>query len=169
MRKHVGYALATVAALVAFGAGAGVAEAQEHPIHAGGHLSYGFEDFSEFGVGIHATYPLMDAIAGAASFTYHFPGEDLTFWDLNLNAHFRFALEGNFTPYAGGGLNYSRISFDLGEGFTASNSEVGLNVLGGAFTDLENNIRLFGELRFVISDLDQLVLTLGASLPLGGN
>jgi opacity protein-like surface antigen len=146
-------------------------EAQQ-PIHAGAHLAYGLEDFSKLGVGVHATYPFTDLIAGAGSFTVHFPGDGLSFWDLNLNAHYRFPLEGNITPYAGGGLNYARLSFDLPPilgGGSVSSSEVGLNVLGGAFMDLENDWRLFGEARFVISDADQLVLTFGVSLPLGGN
>ena len=146
-------------------------EAQE--LHVGGQASYGTEDFSELGVGVRGTYLLTDVIAGAADFNYHFPGEGLTFWDLNINGHYHFDLNGGVTPYAGAGINYSNLSVDLdfgefGDFGSASTSEVGINVLGGVFTDLDNGVRLYGEGRFVISDADQLVLTVGAGFPLGG-
>ncbi len=148
-----------------FDANAGAAQ----EIHAGAHLSYGSEDFSELGVGVHGTYLVTDEIAGWASFTYHFPGEDVTFWDLNINGHYRFEVAADVTPYVGAGINYSSLSVDVpGLGFgTASTSEVGLNALGGAFMDMDNGMRPFGELRFVFSDADQLVLTLGLSVPVG--
>lgn len=164
---------ALAAAFAVLTAGTAELTAQERPIHAGAHVSYGFEEWSSFGLGLNASYPLAEAILGAASFTYHFPGEEFTFWDFNLNAHFLFDIEGNITPYAGGGLNYSRWGFPTidvpGFDITASGSEVGLNLVGGAFMSLENRMRLFTEGRFVISDLDQFVLSAGLSLPLGGN
>lgn len=145
----------------------GASSTLEGQTHVGGHLSYGTEDFSDLGVGAHGTYLFTDVLAGAASFTYHFPGEDVNFWDMNFNAHYRFPIDAAVTPYLGGGINYSRISVDLPGFDSASDSEVGLNALGGAFFDLDNGARLFGEGRFVISDLDQLVLTFGASFPVG--
>ncbi len=144
-------------------------EAQQ--LHLGGQASYGTESYSELGVGAFGTYLFAENIAGAGSFNYHFPGDNISFWDFNANVHYRFDIDAGITPYAGGGLNYSNISVDVdvpGAGaFGASSSEVGLNVLGGAFTDLDNGIRIFGEGRFVISDADQLVLSVGLGIPLG--
>lgn len=158
------------AAFIFFLSGGPSLQAQD--IHAGVHGSYGSESFADAGLGVHATYLLTQMIAGAASFTWHFPGDDFRFWDLNLNAHYRFPIDAQVTPYIGAGANYSRLSFpaadDIGfGGGRATDTELGLNLLGGAFADLGPSIRFFGEGRFVISDADQFVLTLGLSLLVG--
>lgn len=142
------------------------AEALEAQAHLGGHFSYGLEEFSEPGIGVDGTYLFTDVLAGAASFTYHFPGDDITFWDLNFNAQYHFPMGAAITPYLGGGINYSRLGFDVGVA-SGSTSEVGLNLLGGGFMDFDNAMRLFGEGRFVLSDADQLVLSLGLGVPVG--
>lgn len=147
----------------------GVGTLEGQTLHLGGHASYGTEDFSKAGVGAHATYLVTEDIAGAAALTFHFPGDDITFWDLNVNAHYRFTIDEDYTPYVGGGINYSHISVDDTDfGFgSVSSSEVGLNILAGVFLELANGMRPFGEARFVFSDADQLVLTVGLSLPVG--
>ena len=66
--------------------------------------------------------------------------------------------------YAIGGVNYSRFGFELdlfGIPVEASASEVGANLGLGANFSKGNNITPFGEIKYIVSDLDQLVITAG--------
>lgn len=68
------------------------------------------------------------------SIDYYFVDVDgyslLTF---DINALYEFGVDNEaFTPYAGGGLGFVRSSVDFGELGSASNTEVGLNLVGGA-------------------------------------
>jgi opacity protein-like surface antigen len=163
-------AMPALACALFLGWSAGALEAQQaQRVFAGPHVSYGFEDYSEAGVGIHGTYPLTDLFLGAVSFTYFFPDEDIDFWDVNVNGHYLIQIEGNVTPYLGAGINYSRISFDVPDVpflDSVSNSEFGFNLLGGAILGLGNAARLFAEGRYVVSDLDQFIVTIGLSFPI---
>jgi hypothetical protein len=67
-------------------------------------------------------------------------GNDASQIQLTVNALYELGIENTtFTPYAGGGLSYVRRSFDVPEDVDIedSNSEIGLNVIGGAeFTNI---------------------------------
>lgn len=107
--------------------------------------------------------------------TFDFGGGNeytLTWWELNANANYIFFSDEdeNLQAYAIGGLNYTTLSYsgDTGTAGDPSTSEVGLNVgIGGEYgLDFAD---LFGELKFVLGDADQLNIAIGLRIPLGGN
>lgn len=58
--------------------------------------------------------------------------------NVDINALYEFGVDNQaFTPYAGGGLGVIRSSFDAG-GISASDTEIGLNLLGGATFETGN-------------------------------
>jgi len=85
-----------------------------------------------------------------------FPEGNLNWWDFNANLFYHFHRPDTqaWLPYVGGGLNVARLSAG-----NASNSEAGLNLGGGI--RFPGNVTPFVELRAVVSDADQIVLTGG--------
>lgn len=73
-----------------------------------------------------------------ASFDYYLTDVDnLTYFAVDLNALYEFGVDNqSLVPYTGGGIGITRVSFDTGQtqfgSFSASSTEVGLNLIGGA-------------------------------------
>lgn len=92
-------------------------------------------------------------------FNYYFPDfcedvDDCSFWEINGNIAVPITAQ-TIDPYAGLGLNIARVSV-LGE----SDSEVGLNLLGGLRFNL-GRLGAYTEGRFVLSGAEQFSLTFG--------
>jgi hypothetical protein len=93
------------------------------------------------------------------SFDWFFPDfcdnvDDCSYWELNGNLAVPIT-SSTIDPYAGLGLNVGRVA--VGD---ASNTEVGLNLLGGLRFRL-GSLGAFGEGRAVLGGVEQLVLTFG--------
>ncbi|MDX1628036.1 MAG: hypothetical protein R3345_05020, partial [Fulvivirga sp.] len=68
---------------------------------------------------------------------------------------------GDVTAYALGGLNLATIGFDNPFGDDDSNTELGLNLGIGTNFNINSSVMPFAQLRFVIGDADQAVLSFG--------
>ncbi len=128
----------------------------------GGGLAYGTE-VESIGIQGGATYSFTEEIRGAADLLIFFP-DGFDWWELNFNGHYKFFSEDNINVYGLAGINYATLSFDSQFG-GGSTSEVGLNLGGGADFGLDF-ANLYTELRFVLGDLDQLVLAAGLRFPI---
>jgi hypothetical protein len=130
----------------------------------GAGLVYGTE-IEEFGVQLNGYYGLEQALPGlrvGAEFSYYFVEDPVTFWTLDVNGQYRFIEPGPFGAYAIAGLDIARVSVDLGPlGGDASDTEIGLNLGIGAEYAVTENVEIFGELKYVISDYDQAVFAVG--------
>ncbi len=155
MRKLVAAAGVVIAAF----AFAPRAEAQAF----GANLSWG--DDTDFGLGARVAFPIggsvgQKGIKGLATFDYFFP-DGFDFWEITGNGVYDISSSGSATPYVGAGITFARASYDVGPGFNGSNSEVGLNLLGGARFKPTGNVQPFVEARFQIRDGSQFVLSGG--------
>lgn len=149
----------------------------------GGGIAYGTE-IENMGINLTGQYFIKDNLAIAGSFTYYFPkdfgndlginGEDykIKWYEINANVNYYFDIPGNIKPYGLGGLNFSIVSiptFDFGGFFggggngvkNVSTSKIGLNIGGGADFDLGKNFTPFAQLKYVLSDFDQLQILAG--------
>lgn len=141
----------------------------------GAQANWGSE--ADFGVGGRILLDLGEAVPGlgfAGDFNYFFPDDDaddadFDWWEINGNGQYAFQIEdASVAPYLLGGLNITRIDFDVDDGgqdipgfdFSTSTTEVGLNV-GGGIKFPGGSITPFVEGRAVISDADQVVVTGG--------
>lgn len=129
-----------------------------------------FAEHTDIGVGARAIFDLSGhkaGVTGIASFDYFFGGDggfgdflgvDVSYWEANGNAVYTFSRTGSVQPYAGAGLNFAHIgvSSDFGGG---SNSDIGLNVLGGITFGKKG--RTFVEGRLELGGGDQFVVTAG--------
>lgn len=152
-------------------------------INLGGQLS--FADDFDVGLGVRATFGLPTAVPLEIITTadYFFPdgatGIDINYWEINANLVYLFSIPSSVVaPYAGGGLNFARASFSTDltgfgidipgdySSFEGSQSDLGLNLLGGARFNL-GSFTPFGELRFELNGGEQVVFSAGALFRLG--
>lgn len=93
------------------------------------------------------------------SFDWFFPDcNECTYWEINANLAVPITAT-SIDPYAGAGLNIAHISVETGVG-DVSDTEVGLNLLGGIRFDL-GTLGAFTEGRFELGGGEQFVLTFG--------
>jgi hypothetical protein len=127
---------------------------------------------TDFGIGGRGVFGLqslfpktpLDAIV---SFDYYFPsgapaGTSIHFWEINGNVAYRFTVPARsaLRPYAGSGLNIAHASASAG-GASASNTELGLNLLAGTTFKVKGTLTPFAEIRGVVGNANQVVLTGG--------
>lgn len=136
----------------------------------GGGLSLGTEaKEGGTGLGINARvdYSINEKFSIAPNFTFWFPGEDQTLWQLNADVHYTFAGDEALSFYGIGGLNYTHYKFDGGSydtefgslDFDYDDNSIGLNLGVGA-----NMNKFFGEVKYDTSGntVDgQIALTVG--------
>ena len=138
-------------------------------IKAGGGLSLGTDaNAGDVGVGIHlrGVYDINETWRATADFNFFFVEDPFSFWDLNANANYIFSNNESSILYALAGLNFAtaKVSIDLGPfggNVSESASELGLNIGAGGQMSLNETLDGFAELRYVIGDADQLVLSAG--------
>lgn len=142
----------------------------------GTFLGYGSE-IKTLGLGVNAEFPIMENLTIAPNFTYFLPKEEssivkTTIFELNANANYYFLNDDTFGVYGLAGLNYTSVKVkveDLGFGFggtSSSDGKIGLNIGGGANFNLGKSWTPFAELKYVLSDFDQLVLSAGVKFNL---
>jgi hypothetical protein len=140
--------------------------------------SLAWHDDADFGIGAWVSSPvdaISENVAGALEFLWFFPddgtGVDVTYWELNGNLYHDIPVDSDVVaPYAGLGLNIAHGSVSyrdiLGNEFDRSDTDVGLNLAGGAaFTG--GSIEPFAEFRIELGGGEGFVFTIGAALPLG--
>ena len=80
-------------------------------------------------------------------------GDDVTLVAINPEVFFLFAPHSRWTPYAGGGLGINIYNWDTNiPGADDSETEIGLNLLGGIETKISDRTKFFGEVKFGIGD-----------------
>jgi hypothetical protein len=135
-------------------------------VNLGGQASWA--DDADLGLGARVAVGLPAVpLEAIGSFDYFFPDGDVDYWEINANVAYSFSLPASpVTPYAGGGLSYAHVSADLPTGGSASDSEVGLNVLGGVKFSLPR-LQPFAEARVELGGGEQFVLTGGLMFNIG--
>lgn len=137
--------------------------AQEGQFKVGGGVLYGSE-VESVGLQLNGTYRFTEEIEGAADLSFFFPGDNSgldSFWAINANGHYIFTSDEEFHVYGLAGLNLSTAEFSFNNN---SNSELGLNLGAGGEYHLDS-VSLFGEIKYVVGDFDQLVLGAGVRVP----
>lgn len=134
-------------------------------IRLGAQASYGLgtpETIRNADLGLGARAELLFTLSrtpvkAIGSVDLFFPGDEVTYWELNANLAYRFPVSraGEVRPYLGGGLVIANASNG------SSESEAGLNLLGG-FEIPAEGVALFVESRLEVQGGEQLVLTAGA-------
>ena len=153
------------------------------------NLSYGTE-ISNIGLGAKYQYGITDAIRLEGSFDYFFKKDNLSMWDINVNAHYLFPISEKFKVYPLVGLTYTNwkckldwessnedysgaglFSGENDHNFWADDSEgssssstgkFGVNLGGGIQYDINTKWTANFEVKYqLISDYNQAVFGIG--------
>lgn len=79
---------------------------------------------------------------------------------LNIDGHYFFEIDQTWVVYPILGINFATVSEKV-NGITFSNSDVGINIGFGTEYNFDRRFSGFGEVKYVISDADQAVITIG--------
>ena len=89
-------------------------------------------------------------------------GDDATTISLCGDLHYHFQLNDSpWRPYVGAGIGFTHISVDLGPFGDASDSFVGMNIIGGAIVPTQSGSRFFAEMKLGIGDIPDFKLLIG--------
>jgi opacity protein-like surface antigen len=99
---------------------------------------------------------------------------ELTFWKdsdhasdfaVNANVFYHFQDQGRTTPYLGFRVNLNFFTIDV-PGEDESETELGINLLGGMLLPVSSGVTAFVEGRYVATELDQIMLLGGVTFSL---
>ena len=129
----------------------------------GGGLGYGTQ-INNVGLNFRGDVKFDKQWSITPHFNYFFnktEGEVIYKWNaLNIDGHYFFEMDQIWTIYPLFGINFSTVSEKIND-IKFSNSDVGINLGIGAEYHFDRRLSGFGEIKYVISDADQLVITLG--------
>jgi hypothetical protein len=129
--------------------------AQSNQAELGPQIGYG-SNSTKFFIGAQFAYPIVNRLDIYPQFQYYFPGNSVHIWSLSGNVRYWPKLNiANSGLYAGGGLDYTHTSVSVA-GISASNSDVGLSLLGGWQFYTKSKMFPFAQVRVVIGDADRV-------------
>lgn len=141
----------------------------------GVQFGYGSE-IESFGIGVNAEFPIIENLTIAPGFMYFFPKDQefikTTIFEVNGNANYYFVETESLSFYGLGGINYTSVKVEMEDfGFglgnvSGSDGKIGLNLGAGTNFNIGKNWMPFAELKYVLSDFDQLVLLAGVKFNL---
>ena len=125
-----------------------------------------FADESDLGLGARAHWNLNTSrpLAVITSFDYFFPsapaGVDAKHWEVNGNMAYQFGRR--WKPYVGPGLNLARRTADVPVAdVSASETSLGVNMLGGVRRVDGRKRQYFAEARYEVGGGEQFLVTAG--------
>jgi len=141
------------------------------PINIGGGLVIG-TSYPHFGLKVNGTYGmdfLLENLSASAAFTFFIPSTpaSITYnrWAIDVDGHYKFYTLNKFDFYALAGINISNYSTKwddfLGDVHKTSGTKPGVNAGAGALFGISDNIKAFGEFKYIMGRYDQAEITLG--------
>ena len=131
-------------------------------VRVGGGFVWSTIGDNDFGINFNGEYLITDKISGEVGVSIFFVEDigpiDLGFWAINLDGHYYFHGDGS-GPYATAGLQIATVTGGF-DGFSNSNTSVGLNLGGGYAWDLGNRLTPFADAKYS-SEGDQFVIRAG--------
>ncbi len=119
-------------------------------------------DLGELGILARGHYQINDTWGAQGTFTYYLDGiEGITFWSFDADATYNFSQSDAATLYALAGLALFAAGVDLGPFGSASATDFGFSVGGGARFSAGDSFTPFGEVRLRIAGGTDVVLTGG--------
>ena len=142
-------------------------------VRIGAFLANGTE-IERWGIGANAEFFLNEKMAIQPNLLFYFPetvGDyKFSYWELNGDFHYYFLAEDVVSLYGKAGLNFMtfKVKYDgpsTGFDVSGSDSEVGVNLGIGANFNV-GGVLPFAELKYVLGEADQAVISLGVKFPI---
>ncbi len=133
-------------------------------ILAGAGLSFG-TGAETVGMQFRGDIDITDKWGGSLNIIPFFK-KDVTYWEINFDGHYMFWDSEPWSAYGLAGLNLTTIGIPgvnvVGVNIPGVNeTKVGLNLGGGARYAIAERVVLYGEIKYIISSADQLVISVG--------
>ena len=129
----------------------------------GGGLGYGTVA-KNIGINFRSDVKFDKQWSIAPYFNWFFNKKDGTVlrrWNaMNIDGHYYLEVDQTWVVYPIFGMNFATVS-EKANDITFSNSDIGINVGFGSEYKFDSRLAGFGEIKYVISKVDQAVLTLG--------
>lgn len=128
-------------------------------------ITYDGGSFNNYAIGAKFQYSLTDKIRLEPALNYYLEKDNVSMWDAMVNAHYLFPmLESKVNVYPLAGVGMYGVKVDLGAHGSSSDSELAINVGGGAEYKLTDKISVGAEVKYVIvSDFGHIGINLGAT------
>lgn len=138
-------------------------KAQDYNIHLGGGLNYGTSQ-NNIGVNFRGEVTFFSQWSITPNFNMFFNKKNSLItkkWHaFNVDGHYFFELDRLWMMYPTFGINFATVSEKVND-ITFSNSEIGINIGLGSSYQFDPKFSGFAELKYVISNADQAVITFG--------
>jgi outer membrane immunogenic protein len=135
----------------------------------GALLGYGTQ-IENFGIGAIGDFSIGDTkFSASPSFIYYFTEKNTivktNVWEINANVNYEFFNNDMVFVYGLAGLNYTHVTaktdIPMFGSAKASDGNVGLNIGGGVNFAVSDSLVPFAELKYAISEFDQLLIAAG--------
>lgn len=130
-------------------------------------LGYGSE-IERVGIGVVGEFSIMNNLSISPSFLFYFPEKyyyiTRNMWEVNGNVNYYFLSLDQMGAYGLAGINYSHLSAKgdyMGISSSDGEGKIGANIGGGFKFHLSEKFAPFAEVKYVISDYDQVVAMIG--------
>jgi outer membrane protein X len=152
----------TLVCVMMLGMGIGQAQVRQGETAAGLNLVYGSE-IENLGIGARFQYGVLDQLRAEVGFNYFFEKNHLSWWDVNINAHYLVGLwNEQLYIYPLAGVNYTMVDFKGDLDGKGEENHIGLNLGAGIEYELNEHFGVNFEYRHtIIRKVDQGVFGLG--------
>lgn len=152
----------TLVCVMMLGMGIGQAQVRQGETAAGLNLVYGSE-IENLGIGARFQYGVLDQLRAEVGFNYFFEKNHLSWWDVNINAHYLVGLwNKQLYIYPLAGVNYTMVDFKGDLDGKGEENHIGLNLGAGIEYELNEHFGVNFEYRHtIIRKVDQGVFGLG--------
>jgi opacity protein-like surface antigen len=135
--------------------------AQQGKMTVGIHGDYMIDTPKNFGFGANIGYEVIDNVRGVAEFNYLLKKDEVSFWNVEVNAEYLFKLaDGAFTIYPLVGIDL--LGQSAGDN---TDSKLGLNLGGGVEFQLMENLAIKAEYNYKTQYNGYSLLKFGVVIP----
>jgi outer membrane protein X len=152
----------TVIAVIALTTIGLTANAQQQGDMAWGAQGAYASDGEFLGLGAKFRYNVTDPIRLEAAFTYYLPKNSVNMWDFSADAQWLFPVSDKVTLYPAAGLGIYGVKVDLGAFGSASSSDLGLNLGGGADFHISDKTAITAQLKYSTA-IESVILSAGVA------
>lgn len=135
---------------------------------AGGGLSYG-SGINNMGINLRGEILFNEQLSVSSHFNFFFGRDEgmlrHKWWAFNIDGHYYFKVDDLLFLYPLLGFNIGTVK-EKWNGINFSDTEIGMNLGGGLKYQFTNTITGFGEIKYVIGNADQFVVTAGVMITL---
>lgn len=125
--------------------------------------AYMLDDPNNIGIGVNAGYEVIDNLRGVAEFNYFLKKDNVSYWNVELNAEYLFNF-GALTVYPLAGVDLLGRNVSVG-GYSSNDSKLGLNLGAGVEYNISPSLAIKAEYNYKTQYDGYSLLKVGVVIP----